>query len=113
MNQKRLESTWAIPSAAVLGQQLRAARLKKGLSQRELAKQFYCSLRWIHEIEQGKDSAQVGKVLSLCQFLELELQLTVVNQEEQPEQHLNPSANDRACENYPDLETILQGQPWF
>ena len=113
MNQKRLESTWVIPSAAVLGQQLRAARLKRGLSQRELAKQFDCSLRWINEVEQGKDSAQVGKVLALCQFLELELQLTVVNQEEQPEQYLNPSANHCACENYPDLETILQGQPWF
>ena len=113
MNQKLLESTWVIPSAAVLGQQLHAARLKRGLSQRELAKQFDCSLRWINEVEQGKDSAQVGKVLALCQFLDLEVLLSLAKQAEECAPAGNSSASNVAYENYPDLETILQGQPWF
>lgn len=75
MNNNPNASAVSIPSAAVLGKHLRAARLKKGLTQRDLAKQFYCSLRWITEVENGKDTARIGKVLALCQFLELEVLL--------------------------------------
>lgn len=75
MNNNPNASAVSIPSAAVLGKHLRAARLKKSLTQRDLAKQFYCSLRWITEVENGKDTARIGKVLALCQFLELEVLL--------------------------------------
>ncbi len=95
-----------IPSAAVLGQHIRAARLRKGLTQRELAKRLYCSQRWITEIENGKDTAQIGKLLTLCQHLDLQIQLTFASKPDHlvGRRQQKPENND---DGYPSLETIM------
>ena len=98
-------STVSIPSATVLGRHIRAARLKKGLTQRDLAKHLFCSLRWITEVENGKDTAQIGKIIGLCQYLDLQVCLTIPSQETaQVEDGVQQSGND-----YPDLDTIMRG----
>jgi HTH-type transcriptional regulator / antitoxin HipB len=98
-------NTVGIPSAAVLGRHIRAARLKKGLTQRDLAKQLFCSLRWITEVENGKDTAQIGKILGLCQFLDLQVRLALPSQgNAQSENGAQPESGD-----YPDLKSIMGG----
>ena len=92
-----------IPSAAILGNHLRAARLRKGLTQRNLAKHLHCSLRWITEVENGKDTAQIGKVLLLCQFLDLNVNLVY------PHVANEAGTAGGAGKDYPDLETIMGG----
>lgn len=93
-----------IPSAAILGNHIRAARLRKGLTQRDLAKHLYCSLRWITEVENGKDTAQIGKVLLLCQFLNLRVLLGYPNND------IKAGVGDGIGDDYPDLDTIMGGQ---
>ena len=98
-------STVSIPSATVLGRYIRAARLKKGLTQRDLAKHFFCSLRWITEVENGKDTAQVGKIIGLCQYLDLQVCLTIPSQNTV---HVEDGAPQSGSD-YPDLDTIMGG----
>ena len=94
-----------IPSAAILGRHIRAARLRKGMTQRDLAKHLYCSLRWITEVENGKDTAQIGKVLTLCQFLDLDVLLA------QPSKGTDEKSSGGGFGgDYPDLDTIMGGQ---
>jgi len=93
-----------IPSAAILGNHIRAARRRKGLTQRDLAKHLHCSLRWITEVENGKDTAQIGKVLLLCQFLNLRVLLGYPNNDKK-------AGNGGGIgDDYPDLDTIMGGQ---
>jgi y4mF family transcriptional regulator len=103
-----------IPSAAMLGNHIRAARLRKGLTQRDLAKHLYCSLRWITEVENGKDTAQIGKVLSLCQFLDLKVLLGFPNDVNEAGSGGGAGSGagnaDGAGGDYPDLDTIMGGQ---
>lgn len=98
-------STVSIPSATVLGRYIRAARLKKGLTQRDLAKHLFCSLRWITEVENGKDTAQIGKIIGLCQYLDLQVCLAIPSQDTvQADDVVQQSGSD-----YPDLHTIMGG----
>lgn len=92
-----------IPSATILGNHMRAARLRRGLTQRDLAKQLPCSLRWVTEVENGKETAQIGKVFLLCQFLGLKLFLGYPN-------GVTDTGRDRDVgADYPDLDTIMGG----
>jgi y4mF family transcriptional regulator len=93
-----------IPSAAILGNHIRAARLRKGFTQRDLAKKIHCSLRWIAEVENGKDTARIGKVLLLCQFLDLKVLI------EYPNGVYKADGDGGAGTDYPDLDTIMEGQ---
>lgn len=93
-----------IPSAAILGNHIRAARLRKGLTQRVLAKRLHCSLRWITEVENGKDTAQIGKVLLLCQFLGLKVLLGHPNGVQET------GSGGGVGDDYPDLDTIMGGE---
>lgn len=93
-----------IPSAAILGNHLRAARIRKGLTLRDLAKHLHCSLRWITEVENGKDTAQIGKVLLLCQFLGLKVLLGY------PNGFNDAGSSGGASDDYPDLDTIMGGE---
>jgi y4mF family transcriptional regulator len=92
-----------IPSAAILGNHIRAARLRRGLTQRDLAKQLPCSLRWVTEVENGKETAQIGKVFLLCQFLDLKLLLGYPNGVAETGSGCGVGAA------YPDLYTIMGG----
>jgi y4mF family transcriptional regulator len=88
----------------MLGNHIRAARLRKGLTQRDLAKRLHCSLRWITEVENGKDTAQIGKVLLLCQFLDLKVLLGYPNSTNEA------GSAGRVGDDYPDLDTIMGGE---
>lgn len=54
-----------------LGQLIREARVGAGLSQVELAHMIGAGRRFIVDMESGKESAQVGKVLQACRALGL------------------------------------------
>lgn len=56
-----------------LGAQARAARLARGLSIRAAAGQFGCSPRFLQELEQGKPTARMDKVLQVLSRLGLQL----------------------------------------
>jgi len=56
-----------------LGNTLRAARHEQHLSQHELAQRCGCSQRLVSELERGKQTAEVGKALSLLTALGLSL----------------------------------------
>ncbi|MGH8325302.1 MAG: helix-turn-helix domain-containing protein, partial [Steroidobacteraceae bacterium] len=52
---------WAQSSAEV-GKILAAARKHHGLTQAELARAIGATQTWVSEVEQGKDTAQIGKI---------------------------------------------------
>ncbi len=59
-----------------IGARLRAERKSLGLTQQELAELAGVSVRFVHEIEHGKRSAHVGKLIDLGAALGLELTLS-------------------------------------
>lgn len=64
---------WA-QSSAEIGKILVAAREHHKLTQTELAKAIGASQKWISEVEQGKETAQLGKVLRALSHLGVRLQ---------------------------------------
>jgi transcriptional regulator with XRE-family HTH domain len=54
-----------IGSTAVLGTWVRAARLAQGFTRDELANATGLSAKFISQVEAGKPTAQIGKVLQL------------------------------------------------
>jgi len=68
---------WAQSSAEV-GRILAAARKHRGLTQTELARAIGATQTWVSEVEQGKDTAQLGKVLRALSHLGVRLQTGVV-----------------------------------
>jgi y4mF family transcriptional regulator len=64
---------WA-QSAAEIGKILAAAREYRKLTQAELGKAIGASQKWVSEVEQGKDTAQLGKVLRALSHLGVRLQ---------------------------------------
>jgi transcriptional regulator with XRE-family HTH domain len=65
----------AISSAAELGKILRAVRKESGLTQRDAAALCNVSLPFLNGLEQGKPTAQVGKVLSVCNRFGIDVSL--------------------------------------
>ena len=53
---------WA-HSAAEVGKIIIAARRHRDLTQTELARAIGATQSWVSEVEQGKDTAQIGKIL--------------------------------------------------
>lgn len=54
-----------VTSPASLGLALQQARLAQGLTQRELASRLGTTQRYIWELESGKDSVFLGRLLSI------------------------------------------------
>ena len=54
-----------IQTAAELGAAIRNRRLDSGLTQAALADKAGVSRKWLVEVEAGKDSAEVGRVLDV------------------------------------------------
>ena len=54
-----------------LGKLIRNARKLRGMTQRDLAQWTNTSQKFISEVEQGKETAQIGKVLLLMRVLDL------------------------------------------
>ncbi len=65
----------AIQAPSQLGQAVRTARLAAGLTQRDLAGACGTSARFIVELERGKATAQIGKIMHVLQMLGLRLHL--------------------------------------
>jgi y4mF family transcriptional regulator len=60
-------------SAADVGKIIVAARRYRGLTQTELADAIGATQSWVSEVEQGKDTAQIGKVLRTLSYLGVRL----------------------------------------
>jgi y4mF family transcriptional regulator len=65
-----------IMTVAALGRIVRQTRIAQGLRQIELAAAAGVGLRFLIELEQGKVTAQVGKVLSVLDALGCRVQIT-------------------------------------
>jgi y4mF family transcriptional regulator len=68
---------WA-QSAAEVGKIIAAARRHHKLTQTELAQAIGATQTWVSEVEQGKETAQIGKVLRALSHLGVRLQTGVV-----------------------------------
>src|SRR5271165_3415195 len=68
---------WA-NSTAEVGKIIMAARRHRGLTQTELARAIGATQAWVSEVEQGKDTAQIGKILRTLGYLGVRLETGVV-----------------------------------
>lgn len=64
-----------VSSVAELGRIIRAVRKESGLTQRDAAALCNVSLPFLNSLEQGKATAQIGKVLSVCSRFGIEVRL--------------------------------------
>ena len=62
-------------TTADIGKTVRTTRKQQGLRQDELAAAANVGVRFLIELEGGKETAQIGKVLSVLQALGIELKL--------------------------------------
>lgn len=65
----------AIVDTADLGSRIRTRRREVGLTQTELATAAGTSLTFVSQLERGKSTAQIGRVLMLFAALGLELEI--------------------------------------
>lgn len=65
-----------IQNTRQLGTQIRNSRKGQGLTQEQLAATCNVGIRFIRELEQGKDSCHLGKALTVIIMLGLQLNLT-------------------------------------
>ncbi len=73
-------------SAETVGVRLRAARLARGWSTRAAAQRLGLSLRFLSELERGKATARLDKVLQALRGLGLDLQVVARHQPDLREQ---------------------------
>jgi transcriptional regulator with XRE-family HTH domain len=85
-----------IRSAHQLGQLLAAARRKKCLSQRDVAKKLGVTQTWISQVERGHQFARLGQVLRLATWLGIEFTGSV------PESRPPDSGSE-----YPDINKLV------
>jgi len=64
-------------TAEQIGQLVRKARKTLGVTQKDLALTSGTGLRFIIELEQGKATCQIGKVLTVLQTLGIAMQFTL------------------------------------
>ncbi len=60
-----------LSSADELGETLRAARIRKGMSQQEVALAAGVGRRFVSELEGGKATAEIGRVFAVCRVVGL------------------------------------------
>jgi y4mF family transcriptional regulator len=65
-----------------LGQAIKQVRKLRGLTQQELAMRTNTSEKFISNVENGKDTAQLGKVLLLVRVLDMGTRLTDLSAKE-------------------------------
>ena len=64
-----------IDNASELGRMIRNSRKSQGLTQADLAISANVGVRFIVDLENGKETAQIGKIFQVCQMLGLKLEL--------------------------------------
>ncbi|HLA34278.1 MAG TPA: helix-turn-helix domain-containing protein [Rhodocyclaceae bacterium] len=67
----------SIVSIRELGDTVRRVRKESGLTQRDAAALCNVSLPFLNGLEQGKATAQIGKVLGVCRRFGIEIKLTL------------------------------------
>ncbi|MBK7562765.1 MAG: helix-turn-helix transcriptional regulator [Propionivibrio sp.] len=70
-----VERDVGVSSVVELGEIVRAVRKESGLTQRDAAALCNVSLPFLNGLEQGKPTAQIGKVLSVCHRFGIEVRL--------------------------------------
>lgn len=63
----------AVTNAGVLGELLRKKRKTQHLTQSQVAEYAGVSIKFVSEVERGKETAEIGKVLHLLQTLGIDL----------------------------------------
>ena len=58
-----------------LGKKIKETRKQQGLTQSDLAISAKVGIRFIVDVENGKETAQIGKVLRICQMLGLKINI--------------------------------------
>lgn len=71
----------SIASVAELGKLVRAMRKESNLTQRDAAALCNVSVPYLNGLERGKVTAQIGKVLSVCQRFGIEIKLVLPGDE--------------------------------
>ena len=64
---------------ALLGQEIRRVRKRLNVTQKDLALSSGTGLRFIIELEKGKPTCQVGKVLTVLNTLGVDIQLSALD----------------------------------
>lgn len=67
----------SISSIAELGEMVRMVRKESGLTQRDAAALCNVSLPFLNGLERGKATAQIGKVLAVCQRFGIEIRMAL------------------------------------
>ncbi len=65
-----------ISTTAELGKLIRDERKRQGLTQQDVALACGVGLRYIVDLERGKETAQIGKALHLVKMLGLRINIT-------------------------------------
>ena len=65
----------SVSSVAGLGKIIRAVRKESGFTQRDAAALCNVSLPFLNALEQGKPTAQIGKVLAVCHRFGIEIRV--------------------------------------
>lgn len=60
-------------STQELGEEIRRARKRAGLTQRDLAQACGCGTRFISDLENGKPTVELGKALLVANMLSMDL----------------------------------------
>ena len=64
-----------IKNVSELGKLIKDTRKSQGLTQADLAISANVGVRFIVDVENGKETAQIGKILQVCQMLGLEIEI--------------------------------------
>ncbi|MCL2335451.1 MAG: helix-turn-helix transcriptional regulator [Endomicrobia bacterium] len=69
--------TASITTAMQLGSKIQESRKKQNLTQRELAAASGVGARFIVDLEKGKETAEIGKVLKVVKMLGIEIDIKI------------------------------------
>ncbi|MDA1067680.1 MAG: helix-turn-helix transcriptional regulator [Verrucomicrobia bacterium] len=87
-----------IRSSQDLGELIGSARRRRGLSQRDVAKELGVTQAWISRVERGNQKCWIGQVLRLASFLDVNLV---------GELSTDDKSETQAQGEYPDLDAFL------
>jgi HTH-type transcriptional regulator/antitoxin HipB len=68
-----INNTSKLYSGEQIGVIIKERRRTLGLTQQDLADMLGCSQRWVWELEQGKESIYLKRLLHLCRELDVKL----------------------------------------
>lgn len=103
VERRRIKSTgMRLRSASDIGNVIHNERRDRGMSQSELAAVVGVSRKWLSDVENGKDTAEVGMVLMVLRKLRIDLQVA-----ERPQPMVDPETffGSLSGEPRPDVES--------